>query len=359
MRRINILTTHQLKSKLYLFPLHLHARKLREADISFKLFYRIRSELFDADQIVIDQHFSSQLWKDRQEDRHKFLGEAKEKSQRLLWFDTTASTSIQQPDVLPYVTGYYKALVLRDLSLYSRPLYSNRVFSDYYHRKFSITDEEPAASPYLKSAQDLDKIKLFWNYSLAGFAGIQTRIYNRLRTFLPFPYFYSLNFTPPQTARPTDISCRLAVAYERNTISHQRRKLKHLLEEKYKLDVSRISQREYLRELRRAKISLSPFGWGEINYRDFEIIPSGSALMKPDMEHLRTWPFLYRKDETYISHDWDLSNVEEKIDYYLQNNRYAEVAHRSQSLYRTYLFSKEGHEEFLKRVMSIFNSNED
>jgi hypothetical protein len=47
------------------------------------------------------------------------------------------------------------------------------------------------------------------------------------------------------------------------------------------------------------KLIFSPFGWGEINYGDFEGILSGDALVKPAMSHLQTWPELYVEGETY------------------------------------------------------------
>ena len=52
-----------------------------------------------------------------------------------------------------------------------------------------------------------------------------------------------------------------------------------------------------------AKFGLSPFGWGEIGARDFEIFINGSLLIKPDMSHLETygtfinlWKPLFQQD---------------------------------------------------------------
>ena len=38
-----------------------------------------------------------------------------------------------------------------------------------------------------------------------------------------------------------------------------------------------------------SKISFSPFGWGELGVRDYEIILGGSLLVKPRMDHMQTW----------------------------------------------------------------------
>jgi hypothetical protein len=62
---------------------------------------------------------------------------------------------------------------------------------------------------------------------------------------------------------------------------------------------------------------LSPFGWGEVCFRDFEAIISGALLLKPDMSHLRTWPDVYVPNETYIPLAWDGQDLRDKVDYYL------------------------------------------
>ena len=57
----------------------------------------------------------------------------------------------------------------------------------------------------------------------------------------------------------------------------------------------------------------SPFGLGEICYRDFEILFSGCLMIKPDMKHIKTWPNIYIPMETYIPCRWDFSDLEEKV----------------------------------------------
>ncbi|UCC38809.1 MAG: glycosyltransferase family 1 protein [Candidatus Aminicenantes bacterium] len=359
MKKISILTTNNMKSKMYFFPLRLHAKKLNESGLSFKYFYKINPEIFDGDQIVLDQKFSRHYWQGRKEEMFKFFSKAKKSCQKLLWFDTTASTSVLEPEALPFVDAYYKGLVLKDLNSYSKPFYSNRIFSDYYHKELSITDTKPPETSYVKSDKDIDKIKLSWNYSLAGHFGIQSRAYNRLRSIFPLPYFYSVKFFSPEKERPVDISCRIALDYGRETISYQRKEIRRLLQERYELDFSRLSLIKYIREIRNSKIVTCPFGWGEITYRDFEVIPCGAALMKPDIDHLETWPPLYIKDKTYISHSWDLSDIGEKIEYYLENRRYTAIAQNAQDLYQRYLYEKKGHDEFVERVLRIFDDRED
>ena len=67
----------------------------------------------------------------------------------------------------------------------------------------------------------------------------------------------------------------------------------------------------FMSELRNSKLCLSPFGFGELCWRDIEAILSGAVLIKPDMSHLETLPDLYEAEETYLPVRWDYSNFEE------------------------------------------------
>lgn len=76
---------------------------------------------------------------------------------------------------------------------------------------------------------------------------------------------------------------------------------------------------EFANVMRQSKCTLSPFGMGEICFRDFEIIQFGSVMIKPDMSNVLTIPDIYIPYETYIpcSHDW--SDLIEKIQWVKDN----------------------------------------
>jgi hypothetical protein len=76
---------------------------------------------------------------------------------------------------------------------------------------------------------------------------------------------------------------------------------------------------EYVDILRRSKMSLSPFGMGEVCFRDFEIIQYGSLMIKPDMSKVKTYPNIYIPYETYIPCKLDWSDLLEKVDW-VKNN---------------------------------------
>lgn len=57
----------------------------------------------------------------------------------------------------------------------------------------------------------------------------------------------------------------------------------------------------YLDTLKHSKISVSPWGYGEYSYRDYESILCGCVMIKPDTDHVRTFPpDLYQSNKYYI-----------------------------------------------------------
>ena len=73
--------------------------------------------------------------------------------------------------------------------------------------------------------------------------------------------------------------------------------------------------------MRETKIMPSPFGWGEIGVRDYEAFINGSLLLKPNMDHMLTWPNIFIKNKTYIPFEWDYSDLESNILKYLKNDQ--------------------------------------
>ena len=63
---------------------------------------------------------------------------------------------------------------------------------------------------------------------------------------------------------------------------------------------------EFSNIMRKSKCTLSPYGMGEVCFRDFEIIQFGSVMIKPDMSKVITHPNIYIPYETYIpcNLDW-------------------------------------------------------
>lgn len=65
--------------------------------------------------------------------------------------------------------------------------------------------------------------------------------------------------------------------------------------------------------LNRSKISVSPYGMGELCYRDLESIQHGCIVIKPDMSNVLTEPNLFIANETYIPCKADYSDLSEIV----------------------------------------------
>ena len=76
---------------------------------------------------------------------------------------------------------------------------------------------------------------------------------------------------------------------------------------------------KFMDELRHSKICLSPFGYGEICWRDVEAMLAGCVVLKQDMSHLLTKPNLYQSTETYLPLSWDFTNTEEVVNQILND----------------------------------------
>jgi hypothetical protein len=90
-------------------------------------------------------------------------------------------------------------------------------------------------------------------------------------------------------------------------------------------------QRQYLRELRASRLCFSPFGYGEVCWRDYEAVMCGAVLVKPDMSHVETMPDIFMSGDTYLPVAWDFSDLREKVAYALKHEsemrRMAQRAH--------------------------------
>ena len=258
---------------------------------------------------------------------------------------------------MPYVNSYYKCQVLTDRKLYLKEFYSNRIYSEYYHEKFGFNDSpEKMLDTFPVPEEDLKKIKVSWNSGLGDFgrhAGIMYWLRTRHNCF----FFRTAGFKYQFKPRKNMISCRFGTNYCFNTISESRQKTVDFLRKKYEFSTGKLNHDQYIYELCESNISISPFGYGEICAgRDFETFVCGAALFKPDMSHLQTWPDFYIPEKTYVPYKWDFSDIMEKVEFYLEKDRWAEIAQAGQEKYRYYIETRQGKEEFVAQFLDMFSN---
>ncbi len=117
----------------------------------------------------------------------------------------------------------------------------------------------------------------------------------------------------------------------------------------------RLPYRAYKKELEQTCIAPSPFGWGEICWRDFEVFLSGALLLKPAMDHLETWPAYFEEDVTYVAHRWDAADFQAKIVQLLDDPARRRVIARAG--YDRYRASLSAEEEFVHRLTDLIRES--
>jgi hypothetical protein len=99
---------------------------------------------------------------------------------------------------------------------------------------------------------------------------------------------------------------------------------------------------DYISELRRAKISISPFGYGEHCYRDYESIICDALLIKPNVDYILSYPNLFIPYETYVPVDFDFKNLSATVNYYLENeSERKRIVNNAKQKYKDFFNNKE------------------
>jgi len=215
----------------------------------------------------------------------------------LSFIDSFAHSDVRPAPFLPDNLRFYlKKSLYADHKNYTTPFRGDTMHNQFYADLYGLDSQE---RDFGVPKSILPKLRLSPNFFTA-------------------PQFM-LQFTsptpPPQKGRNLDVMTRLGAS---GTPLYQaiRRANLEVLERIKGISVSskdRISHARYMEEMRNAKLCFSPFGYGELCWRDVEAILAGSVLIKQDMSHLETLPDLYEPGKTYLSVKWDLSNLEDVI----------------------------------------------
>jgi hypothetical protein len=256
-----------------------------------------------------------------------FLERARQKYDRIAFFNGNAGGGIPRFEVLPYVDLFFNKALFKDRTLYFQSLYGDELFSDYYHRNYGVVDDSPTNRQTLRRREDLDKIRVSWNIGVADFPNARHRqrvgvALARLMGAAVARSFYHSDFWRGASAHRRDkdlpVHARLGMP-PKKSINFQRKLILERIEGRREFLVGRVSQAQFNHEVRRSRIILSPFGWGELCKRDFEAVYSRSLLLKPDMSHLETWPDVFVPEQTYVAFDWDATDLLEKSSRYLDD----------------------------------------
>ena len=365
-KKINILINTEGIVFYTIYPLIFNKKKLLNIGYKITFYFKLSKKLLDCDILILISKPTQKII-DKKKINTKnnnalleYLSEIRSKVRKIIWFDNSDSSSTTNFEVMPFVDIYLKKQILINKSLYNSNFYGGRIFTDFYHKKFKIIDKKDMINNFPLKKKYENKLKLSWNIGLGNVHNSFDSFYKIIRLF--FPLFvmkkYSDNFTEPEKFREIDFFFRGSIKYERNTIKFHREKLfnelKSKLNEKNYVSIignnvfhknaispfikkakGKLSNSEYMKIQNNSKISFSPFGWGELGARDYEIILGGSLLIKPRMDHMKTWPNIFIPNKTYVPLEWDFNNLEEIFETYITNHKLRnEIVCNSQEAYK-------------------------
>lgn len=262
---------------------------------------------------------------------------------KLIYLDYFAQTSSPYFGVLPYVDRYVKRQLLRDRSLYENDYEGGYIFTDYFKRRYNFDLGSWHFGSKLPK-EHAHKLVLGWNLAVV----------NEYRWVLRANRAFPKNWRN----RPYDVNTRISLG-GRDPWEWYQEYRKMSAEAAGQLATklvispgSRISKREFLLELRRSKMVFSPFGWGELCFRDYEAVIWGALLVKPSMEHVETRPDIFHRGVGYVALEWDHADLEEKCRYYLAHPDEAEqIIEQAQRMMSNY-YEQGGFVADVQRVLT-------
>lgn len=274
------------------------------------------------------------------------------KQAKLVLFDYGDGNESRFWSVMPHIDLYLKQYLHRDMNKYQRRFLGASEFVQYQVESGRVENsiQSEVWTNLFQSRLDrihYPKVMLGWNFGLwqrmihlaegnaAKVLWAKDRTDKRLAT-LARQGVDSVRERMTGEDKPIDVFCR-ATLYKGWTKAHRTEVINKLnqLPEHYRIisSIKKVGFSEYYREMSRSKIFVSPSGWCEYTPKDYEAMYFRTLLIKPSVEHIDTHPDILFPNETYVPVKWDLSDLRETCQFYLEHPqervRIAENAHRA------------------------------
>lgn len=236
----------------------------------------------------------------------------------LIYMDGDDDLCVQWGGVISEVDLYVKCHAFIDRERYTIKYQGKSNLHDYAIKNFGHVltwadyggpQQEPLIieSSGVVSDPDIAKITVGWNMALSKDI---LALWQRAKS-------------QPDVQKTVDCVFRGSIKTETIT-GYMRQKARSIIEslgDEFDIRVSNshVSLIEYYQELMESRICVSPFGFGELCWRDFESVLCRTLLIKPDMSHVQTSPNIFQPYVTYVPVRWDLADLDEVCRYYLRN----------------------------------------
>jgi hypothetical protein len=268
----------------------------------------------------------------------ELLEKLRSKYDRIAYFNGHPGGGLHHSEVLPYVDLFFNKSLWKDRREYLLPHYGDELYTDFYHKEYGVVDDPDVTAEPVADENLLSKLRLSWNVGVGDFP--RPRLAQRAGVFfartlgIGWSRPFSKRQNPPPPDNPGTIPVHARLGFQkRNTLAAQRRIIMEKIENHpdFLTTQEKVPQKQYNQEVGNSKIVLSPFGLGELCFRDFEAVQSNALLVKPDMSHIETWPDVFVAGETYVPIRWDAEDLVETCEYYLahdtERNRIVENAY--------------------------------
>lgn len=366
------------------YPVVVNRRLIRGAGVEVSFFLRREPHILDCDVLLVDSRVAMRkAERGIPEGLPAFLEEvATAGGPPVGLFDNQDETGSPYFGELKYIARFWKKQMLVDRDYYRAGVGTGTIFIDEF---LKLTELEPEACgfprtfPALASEHE-NKLGISWNI------GIKKRGHTLPLHKLRIPMH--LLHVPPaawdaltdwiertcnvaihqrwgnaRAKRPVDAIALFNLRPEEHWIlSFQRARALEILKALNNprlIAGESVSMPRYCRLLHQTKILVSCFGWGEVCYRETEAMTAGAAVVMPSMEHLETWPDVYRAKETYWPVAWTLEDLGDAIEHLLTHDaERVAMAERANQQHRR-LFTPAGRAEFVERFQSIVRQTYD
>ncbi len=216
----------------------------------------------------------------------------------LAFLDSFAPSDVRlAATVNDHIDYYLKKTLIKDRSKYGQETYGDTLLSDFYGRRYGIALPNvvwPAPPDFLS------KLRLFPNFFTAP----------------ALIHEFERELSAPLSGRTIDLHARLAEGNVAGPYSAMRKDAVAkvaALTGVTRTSGATVDREAFMAEMRNSKLCFSPFGFGEICWRDFEAIAAGAVFIKQSMDHLESAPDLYVANETYAPVRWDMTDLGEVV----------------------------------------------
>ena len=284
--------------------------------------------------ILVRVFKGNKLFEGRDQEKRDFIHDYKKRFDRVIMLDDGAGSDSLHFEYMDLVDLYYKGKLLKEKCNYLKPMYGKQLFTNYYNQNYGVIDHKVKLREAPSDSSLLKKLRVSWNLGCGIYPIPHVNIIRLAKEmtklgfskFLKPWYVHSYKQMLKKMDQPLDNNKRLIKIHARlgnnslpNTIDYQRKTFMQKCNKHENVITGKIKPAAYNKEIKKVAAVLSPFGWGEICFRDFEAIINKSLLIKPNMDHIETWPDVYKNSKTYVPIDWDGNNLTETINLVLGN----------------------------------------